>query len=346
MAHDASRHSASRRRHAACRTRPPLAARSFVNATLAALVGLAIIIIGASPASAEPSVSEIEKQIDEAWNKLEPVIEKHNAAREALAAKRKQADALARRIKPLELQIQLAMSKVGDLAVRAYKGEQTSALNAILSSGSPDAFVNQLELLDQFARRQHADVQAVLDLKQKLAAQKRPLDQLVAQMTQTEAELAAKKKQINAEIKRLQQLRLRVYGTTTSLGSLRPAPCPSTYPGGAAGKAITFACAQIGKPYVWGADGPGSYDCSGLTMTAWAQGGVYLPHNAAAQRREIPYISRSELRPGDLVFYYSDLHHVAMYAGNGWIVHASQAGVPIKMRRMDDGPINSYGRPG
>jgi peptidoglycan DL-endopeptidase CwlO len=345
VASDALRHWPSRWCLAARRTRS-LARRPLVAAALALLVGLSIVVTGATPAGAEPTVSEIEKQIDEAWNKLEPVIEKHNATRETLAAKRKQADALARRIKPLELQIQLAMSKVGDLAVRAYKGEQTSALNAILSSGSPDTFINQLELLDQFARRQQSDVQAVLALKQQLAAKKRPLDQLVAQMTRTEAELAAKKKQINAEVKRLQQLRLRVYGTTTSLGSLRPAPCPSTYPGGAAGKAVTFACAQIGKPYVWGADGPGSYDCSGLTMAAWARAGVYLPHNAAAQRREVPYVSRSELRPGDLVFYYSDLHHVAMYAGNGWIVHASQAGVPVKMRRIDDGPIHSYGRPG
>ncbi|HEX2773418.1 MAG TPA: NlpC/P60 family protein, partial [Micromonosporaceae bacterium] len=270
---------------------------------LVALLSLSIVLTGATPAGAEPSVSDIEKQIDEAWNKLEPVIEKHNAARQDLAAKRKQAQALARRIQPLELQIQLAMEKVGDLAVRAYKGEQTSAVNAILSSGTPDAFLNQLELLDQFARRQHTDVQAVLDLKEKLATQKRPLDQLVTQLAQSEAELAAKKKQINAEIKRLQELRLQVYGSSTSLGSLRPAPCPSTYPGGAAGKAITFACAQIGKPYVWGADGPGSYDCSGLSMRAWAQGGIYLPHNAAAQRRAVRSVSRSELRPGDLVFY-------------------------------------------
>jgi cell wall-associated NlpC family hydrolase len=325
----------------------PRQRRSFrLAVVLAALLSVSIVIAGASPASAEPSVSEIEKQIDEAWNKLEPVIEKHNAARQQLAAKRKQAQTLARRIKPLELQIELAMAKVGDLAARAYKGEQTTAINAILSSGSPDAFVNQLELLDQFARRQRRDVQAVLDLKQMLAAQKRPLDQLVSQLTQTSRELAAKKEQIDAEIARLQKLRLQVYGTTTSLGSLRPAPCPSTYPGGAAGKAITFACAQIGKPYVWGADGPGSYDCSGLTMAAWATGGVYLPHNAAAQRREVPSVSRSELRPGDLVFYYSDLHHVGMYAGNGWIVHASRAGEPVKMRRIDTAPVHSYGRPG
>jgi peptidoglycan DL-endopeptidase CwlO len=319
---------------------------SPVAALVAALLGLSIVMAAAPPASADPSVSEIEKQIDEEWNKLEPVIEQHNAARQELAAKRKQAAALARRIKPLELQIQLAMAKVGDLAARAYKGEQTSAVNAILTSGSPDAFVNQLELLDQFARRQHSDVQAVLDLKEKLAAQKRPLDQLVTELAQRTAQLAAKKKQIDAEVDRLQKLRLEVYGSSTSLGSLRPAPCPSYYPGGGAGKAVTFACKQIGKPYVWGADGLGSYDCSGLTSRAWAQAGVYLPHNAARQRSAVPSVSRSNLRPGDLVFYYSDLHHVGMYAGDGWIVHASRAGEPVKMRRMDGAPIHSYGRPG
>ena len=101
---------------------------------------------------------------------------------------------------------------------------------------------------------------------------------------------------------------------------------------------------------MFAADGPDAYDCSGLTMAAWAQAGIKLPHNAKAQRSAVPSISRSELRPGDLVFYYSDLHHVAMYAGyiNGqhWIVHASRAGVPIKMRLMDNGSIHSYGRPG
>lgn len=346
VAFDAPRKWSSRRNNAGRRPSPLRFRRSRLTVALAAMLGVSIALVGAMPAIADPSVSDIEKQIDEAWNKLEPVIEKHNAARQDLAAKRKQAAALARRIKPLELQIQLAMDKVGDLAVRAYKGEETSAVNAILTSGSPDTFVNQLELLDQFARRQHSDVQTVLDLRQKLAAQKEPLDRLVAQLTQTEAELAAKKRQIDAEIDRLQKLRLVAYGNSTSLGSLRPAPCPTTYPPGAAGKAVTFACSQIGKPYVWGADGPSSYDCSGLTMAAWAKGGVYLPHNAARQRRASPYVSRSDLRPGDLVFYYSDLHHVGMYVGGGWIVHAPHSGDVVRMKRIDNGPINSYGRPG
>lgn len=296
-------------------------------------------------AHADPSVAEIERQIDEDWNKLEPIIEKHNATRQDLAARKKQADALAVKIAPLQLQVDLAMNKVSALAVRAYKGENTSALNAMLAGGSPTTFVNQLEMLDQFARRQQQDVRAVIELKRQLSAKKAPLDALVVQLTRTEAELAAKKKQINAEIERLQKLRLKVYGSGGA-GPLRPAPCPATYPGGGAGTAVKFACAQIGKPYVWGAEGPNSYDCSGLMLAAWAKAGVSLPHNAAAQRRAIPSVSRANLRPGDLVFYYSDLHHVGMYVGNGWLVHASQAGVPIKMKRVDDGPIHSYGRPG
>ena len=127
-------------------------------------------------------------------------------------------------------------------------------------------------------------------------------------------------------------------------GPLRPAPCPAGYPGGAAGAAVKFACAQIGKIYVWGAAGPDHFDCSGLTMAAWAKGGVSLPHNARQQHGMTKRISRAELRAGDLVFYYSDLHHVAMYVGDGWVVHASQSGKPITMKRVDDGDINSFGR--
>ncbi|MDI5938837.1 C40 family peptidase, partial [Micromonospora sp. DH15] len=120
---------------------------------------------------------------------------------------------------------------------------------------------------------------------------------------------------------------------------------PASYPGGGAGTAVKFACAQIGKPYVWGAEGPNSYDCSGLMLAAWAKAGVSLPHNAAQQRSVTAKVSRADLRPGDLVFYYSDLHHVGMYVGGGWVVHASRAGVPVKMKRVDDGPIHSFGRP-
>ncbi|MDG4762951.1 NlpC/P60 family protein [Solwaraspora sp. WMMD406] len=318
--------------------------RRFVDAALAVTTGVGLLLT-AAPVQAQPTVAQIEAQIDEVWAELEPTIERHNAVRQDLNAKKKQAKALADKIQPLQIQIDLAMDRVSEFAARSYKGGSPSMVNAILTNGTPTALADQLELLDQFARRQARDVQAVVDLKEEYAAQKEPLDALVVELTRTEAQLAAKAKEIDAEVDRLQDLRLEAYGSTTTLGSLRPAPCPASYPGGAAGKAVTFACAQIGKPYVWGSGGPNSYDCSGLTSAAWRQGGVSLPHNAARQRQVIPSVSRSELRPGDLIFYYSGLSHVGMYVGDGWIVHASRAGEPVQMRKIGS-DVHSYGRPG
>ncbi|MFV2008513.1 MULTISPECIES: NlpC/P60 family protein [unclassified Micromonospora] len=311
---------------------------------VAATTGVGLLLV-AAPAQAQPTVAEIESQIDEVWAELEPTIERHNAVRQDLAAKKKKADELQKKIKPLQIQIDLAMDRVSEFAARSYKGGSPSVFNAILTNGKPTHLADQLELLDQFARRQARDVQAVVDLRNEYAAKKAPLDDLIVELTSTEAQLAAKAKEIDAEVDRLQDLRLEAYGSTNTLGSLRPAPCPATYPGGAAGKAVTFACAQIGKPYVWGSAGPGSYDCSGLTLAAWAQAGVALPHNAARQRQVTANVSRDELRPGDLIFYYSGLSHVGMYVGNGWIVHAPQAGEPVQMRKIGSS-VHSYGRPG
>ncbi|MFG1675259.1 NlpC/P60 family protein [Micromonospora sp. NPDC049282] len=314
--------------------------------TLAALVGAAVVLTGgATAARAEPSVAEIEAQIDRDWNKLEPVIEQVNAVREQLGVRRRQADALGKQIAPLQARVDAALGQVGGLAADAYKGDNLSTVNALLGSRSPSELVSGLEMLDRFAHHQQEQVRDIAELRDELAAKKKPLDAMVADLSRTEAQLAAKKKQIDAEIAKLQKLRLKVYGNGGG-GPLRPAPCPAGYPGGAAGVAVKFACAQIGKIYVWGAAGPDHFDCSGLTMAAWAKAGVSLPHNARQQHNVTRRVSRAELRAGDLVFYYGDLHHVGMYVGDGWVVHASQSGKPITMKRVDDGDINSYGRPG
>ena len=110
-----------------------------------------------------------------------------------------------------------------------------------------------------------------------------------------------------------------------------------------AGVAVRYAFNAIGKPYSYGADGPGSYDCSGLTSAAWSAAGKSLPHNAAAQYSATARISKSQLRPGDLVFYRS-LGHVGMYVGGGMIIDASRAGQPVKHRSMNIMTPYGYGR--
>lgn len=107
-----------------------------------------------------------------------------------------------------------------------------------------------------------------------------------------------------------------------------------TVPSGSVGKVIAFAKAQLGDPYVWGAAGPNAWDCSGLTMKAFAVVGISLPHSSRAQYTFGHSVSRANLRPGDLLFYgysASSIHHVALYIGGGMVLHASTSGQPVKI---------------
>ncbi|MFC7757683.1 C40 family peptidase [Catellatospora bangladeshensis] len=123
----------------------------------------------------------------------------------------------------------------------------------------------------------------------------------------------------------------------------------STYTGavpayaGKAGIAVKFAYKALGKPYIWAADGPEGYDCSGLTLAAWRAAGVSLYHQAATQWREVTHIKRSQLAPGDLVFY-SGLGHVALYVGSGKVIHAPTTGEVVKVSSVDMMTPYGYGR--
>lgn len=110
-------------------------------------------------------------------------------------------------------------------------------------------------------------------------------------------------------------------------------------------KALAYAKAHLGDPYVYGAAGPNSFDCSGLTMAAYRAAGVHLSHNSTAQYSEVRHVSKSNLKPGDLVFFYSGRSHVAIYAGRGKVIHAGEPGQPIEYIPMRYMPYNGAGRP-
>ncbi len=141
-------------------------------------------------------------------------------------------------------------------------------------------------------------------------------------------------------------------GGQTSSPSTPPAPAPGTAPptSGGAAAAVAFARAQLGERYVWGAAGPDAWDCSGLMMGAWRAGGVSLPHYSAAQYAASTPISSADLRPGDLVFWGTSsspgsIHHVAMYLGDGLIIHAPRTGRPVSIDSMYYWiPPNFFGR--
>ena len=115
---------------------------------------------------------------------------------------------------------------------------------------------------------------------------------------------------------------------------------------GAAQAAVNTALAQVGDPYVWGAAGPDAFDCSGLTQYAYAAAGVALPHSSSMQSQMGTPVSRDQLQPGDLVFFYSPVSHVGMYIGNGMIVHAANPGTGVVTSPLHSMPYVGAVRPG
>ncbi len=174
------------------------------------------------------------------------------------------------------------------------------------------------------------------------------------------AELRSKARKSGATLKRL---RSRVGNAAAALEEAReaaraarptrsaaprstPQAAPEVQASGGAGAAVAYALAQVGDSYVYGAAGPSSFDCSGLTMAAWSQGGVSLPHSSGAQMGSGTPVSTSALQPGDLVFYYSPVSHVGIYVGNGQIVHAANPSTDVQQAPVFSMPVSGAVRPG
>jgi cell wall-associated NlpC family hydrolase len=311
-----------------------------------ALAALMLVVMPGTQAHASPTVAEIEAQISALWAKAEPLIEEYNGVHDKYGRNKAQQADLAKKIEPLQREVELGQARIGAISAQVYKGGRADAFNALIASDSPKVLADQLSFLDQISREQQRQLLGVTTMKEDYDAQKAPIDALVAELARQDADLAEKKRQIEAQLAELQKLRNQAYGAGGSTGSYRPWPCPSAFEPSNGYKAAAFACAQAGKPYVWAAEGLSAYDCSGLTKRAWQQVGVYLPHQAQSQRASTVYVSRANLRIGDLVFYYNPIHHVAIYVGNNKIMHAPTFGDVVRMADMDStGPIHSFGRP-
>lgn len=304
---------------------------------LAALLVGALLggLVGPGSAAAAPSPEEIEAQIDKKWEQLEPVIEQYNRIHAKLKVNQKKSATLEKKIGPLSLQADLAMNRIGVLAAQQYKLGPGADFNALLMAKTTGDLGAQLAMLDVLARGEKAAVAGVIAARDKYDGEKRKLDALIAEQKKQDAELANQKKQINAEIKKLED------ALPPTIVRVEGCPRVSTVTSQEA-KAVKTACAQVGKPYVWGADGPNSFDCSGLTQYAWKSAGVSLTHHTGDQWGEGRSVSSP--RAGDLVFFYSDLHHVGLYIGNGKMVHAPRAGKPVQVSSTSTMPIAGYRR--
>jgi len=315
------------------------------------------LLSAAGPAAAEPtSPAEAERRADELAQRVTVLAEQYNAARVDLAAARKRQAALSPRAAALGKQVDAYRARVSEFAAAAYRSDDLGALNALLQSGSPAMFLDQLVTLDVLSRGQAAELNRLIAAREQLAGERAKVDRAVADQQRQEKIIAASRAAAErdlAEFERLRaQVRARASRTSPRTGATPDAP-PSAasgpaYSGSTAtrgGKVVRFAYAQLGKPYVFGADGPGSYDCSGLTLAAYATVGISLPHSARKQYAMYGQISRSSLRPGDLVYFYSGIGHNGIYVGDGMVIHAPKPGDVVKKSPMTYMPFVGANRP-
>ena len=315
----------------------PLRSALLVGATaaltLTVLPGTASAVPGdvvtADQAAAKVAEASHELEVvTEELNEAKVVLEDHqDAVREATEA----AEAAEGRLESLDGQIRR-------LARTAYTGSGVSQFDVLLTSGSADEMVSQLGTLDAIAGHTNEvlvevalaadEAEASREAADEATAEaQRAVDQIAAQQRELEAKIADYQRQYDALSAPQQEVVQRAHGG----GDAQPVPSGVIAPSAAAQVAVDTALAQVGDPYVWGAGGPNAFDCSGLTSYAYAAAGVSLPHSSKSQAQTGQTVPVSQLQPGDLLFFYQPTSHVAMYIGNGQMVHASTSGQPVKV---------------
>jgi cell wall-associated NlpC family hydrolase len=307
------------------------------------VAALAVAICGstATAAHAEPSKAELTKKIDKASDQLEDVVESYNKMKLSLKKTKADEKKLAASIGPAKAALQSAGAQMSVIATSAYQTGHVGTMNVMLEGS--DQFMERMRILDVISRSRGRDIAAYTATTETYAERQAALKATQDKQSAELKELSDRRKKIESDLDDLYEMRTAAYGSPTESGSKYTGKIPDI--AGSAGEAVTFAYNAIGVMYQYGADGPNGYDCSGLTSAAWRAAGKSLPHNAAAQYSATTRISRSQLKPGDLVFYRSN-GHVAIYVGGGQIIDASRAGQPVKKRTIDIMTPNGYGRVG
>lgn len=309
------------------------------------------VLLPSTMAQANPTPSEIAAQIKDSNNKLELIVESYDKITGDLATTQAALAALQTKMAPLQNSVDSAYANVNQLAVTAYTSSSSMrTISALLSSSSSDNLVDQLVTLQELSKAQSADIKIYTNQKAGFDAENKRLNDLLAQQNAQKADLEAKKAQIQGDLTKLAALQSKAGTTGGNTGggggsSVSLGPIPPVSGKAAAAVSFAYAHAQPNHHYMyhWGASGPSEYDCSGFTMAAWANAGVSLPHNAASQYSKTRHISRSQLQPGDLVFY-NGLGHVAIYVGNNTVIHAPHTGTWVQAATITMDPIVGYGR--
>jgi cell wall-associated NlpC family hydrolase len=325
-------------------TRSESALYRFTLFAATGILGVALACLDSGLAHAEPSISKLEKQVDAASEDLEVIVEEYNDVVDELEELEDRHRETGETIQPLRSDTGESADEMAELATSLYTAGPAATVTPFLA-GSPTVLADRMVLLDYIGQDRADQLSRLRETTAVLESEELEIDDLADERDALKKQKSAKQSDITSSLADLEELRAMAIGAgyRDDAGLAAP-PIPGGTPAAAA-TAVQFAHDALGAPYQWGGSGPG-YDCSGLTSAAWGAAGVGLPHSAAEQYNSVAHISRDELQPGDLVFYYSDIHHVGMYVGDGKIIHAPNAGQTVRVAGIDESPVQGYGRPG
>jgi cell wall-associated NlpC family hydrolase len=317
------------------RVRPALA-----GAALAVLIGTAAVVVphvaGATPR--QPTIGEVQARLDKLAKQNEALAEQYNKANTEVKSQQKAADAAQRQALAAATKFDKARARLRETVIAEYESAAFSHTGALLTSKDGQSYLDTLSTLSLISTHRAEILAQINAVRTQAQAAQKKATQLLADAQKMAAALDKQKKQIEASTQKfknlLATLTAQQQATYTNSGTVPQALGDigvGAAPNARAQAAVDFAVAQVGKAYVFAASGPDAFDCSGLTMMAWKQGGVDLPHLASAQYNYGRHVSFNELRPGDLIFLYPpDITHVEIYVGPDLAVSAADEALGIR----------------
>ncbi|TDD80622.1 hypothetical protein E1293_20355 [Actinomadura darangshiensis] len=274
---------------------------------------------------------------------MDQKVEQYNQNREKLKVAKKKYTTATKASKQEQQTFEQQRSKIAQMAATAYKNGDSTDVTGFVGSADPQGVLDQAAVFSHLSHERSSQLTQFLATAQRLRREQSQAKTAYDEVKSKQSELKKQKQDLDKKVKKQESTVRKLGGGSSGGGSIG-----GTYNGPASGSAraaLNFAFAQKGKPYSYGATGPGSYDCSGLTMKAWAAAGVNITRTTNSQYAATKRVSKGDLQPGDLVFF-SGLGHVGMYIGNGQMIHAPHTGDVVKISSVDGhGSYYGAGRP-
>ncbi|MFY4717626.1 NlpC/P60 family protein [Streptomyces sp. LaBMicrA B280] len=338
----------------------PFGGRTARTAAVLAMAGAATATGFDGTGQAEPRLTptQVKTEVDTLYREAETATQKYDGAKERADAGRRRLNALRDEAARRTQRLNSARNALGTFAAAQYRSGDIAPAWQLALSSDPNRYLDDAALAERARDRQAAAVSQVRQQLQKierlrgaarveLKSLKTHQDELRRQKASVTGKLTEARRLL-AELSPAQRDRVTGADGTAPNAASRSADGARqaleragavAAPDSRAAAAVAYAFAKLGSPYVWGATGPHSFDCSGLVQAAYRSAGVSLPRTTYAQIDAGHRVSRSELRPGDLVFFYSGVSHVGLYIGNGRMIHAPNPSAPVRVAPIDQMPF-------